>query len=434
MKKLMSYCLLSALALNLVAQELPFPAELEPTDENTSANIYENIREAKSALITDINKDEIVKLYRGTKSLDILKNIMTDKNINNCATKVVSAIESQLNLRNDYEVKIAILGLRLNDSIDDIAADILIKASALNRPLPQPIARDNLSSEEEAKALKIFAAQTKEIKDKIICVEDTYKNLVSKLASESPKFLKTLKHINKLAVNNNLISNVNYRTFEMMRASKVHEWPLTLSSYKQELASIARRFPNRLKEVSDFITEKNGKNFGHKSSLRQSLYEKYNGTQIILLANMVRELKNRLDAKEIVITINYVDQESEVITLSPMEKFKFILKVLRRELATLNNGSLLNRNTATFSDLITASYEVGYISATEIKQLASLEEIWNHKKTKREKAIAWGQRFGGIASILLPPPFGFVSLMAIMVIDQYTSPAPINGNLDYDIF
>lgn len=425
MKKIILYSLFFSLTLNLVAQEQPSVSQNSP---------YKNIREGKSTLISEQKEDEVSKLYKGTKSLEVLNRIIDDKMINRCATKVVASIESQLNLKSNNDVEMAILGLRLDDSIDDIAANLLIKASKLSRSVVNPIAKNNLTAEEEEKALKIFASKVKDVKNKALCVEDTYRSLVVKLMSESPKFGKTLKHINKLARNHDLITETEFKTLETMRVGKVYEWPLTLSSYVQSLESVARIFPDRVKESSDLITDDSEGRFRHKKSLRQSLYEKYNVTQIILLANMVRDLKKRMDAKEITINIDYSDQPTEIINLLPMEKFRFILKLLRKELATINNSSLLNGTKANYIDIITASYEVGYISASEIEQLASLEDIWNPKKNTKEKIMTWTKRFGGVASVLLPAPFGFVSVLAIMLIDQYISEAPIDRDPDYSIF
>lgn len=426
MKKLIIYTLMFSLTINLSAQEIPL--EVAPDSP------YRNIRESRSALISKLNEDEITRLYKGTKSLIELRSIMSDTSVNRCASALVERIENKLNLNGDKDIETAVLGLRLDDSIDDIAATILIKAAKLSKPLPHPIANDDLSPEEEKKALEVFSGQVKEIKNKTLCIEDTYRSLVSSLAKESNKFKKSLKHINRMALDRSLISEAEFKKLEKMRSGKVHEWPLTLANYAQNLDSLAKRFPDRIKEASPLITEDTVGKYRNKKSLRHSLHEKFNSTQIILLANMVRDLKKRLEAKDITINISYIEQQTEIISLSPMEKFRFILKLLRKELATINNSSLLNGYQATYIDIIAASYEVGYISAAEIEALASLEDIWNPKKTTKEKVMVWAKRFGGVASVLLPPPFGFVSVMAIMMIDQYIQEAPIDRDPDYNIF
>ncbi|MDD4972761.1 MAG: hypothetical protein PHY93_00340 [Bacteriovorax sp.] len=422
MKKIILIALVSTLTFNLVAQAVP-PSELNDSP-------YRNMREGNSRLINSSKETEISKLYKNTKSIEVLRKIISDKSINRCATKVVLAIKDKLNFSHRNDVELAILGLRQDNSIDDITANILTAATSLNILIPNLIAKNDLTSDEEDKALEIFNTEAKHIKNKTLCIEDVYRDLVGKLATDSSKFVKNLKHINKLALDNNVINNNDFKILEKLRAKKVYEWPITLSEYSQSLDNIAINFPMRTRESAELITDVK---FRVKKSLRQSLYEKYNSIQIMLLANIARDMKKRLESRDITININYVDQNSEIINLSPMEKFRFILKLLRKELATVNNGSLLGGKAANYMDIITASYEVGYISSNEITAMASLQEIWNPTKTTKEKVMYWTKTFGGIASVLLPPPFGFVAVMAIMLIDQQVAAAPIDHDSDFNL-
>lgn len=422
MKTITLMTLVSSLTFNLFAQEVPYLEQ--------SNSPYRNMREGKSHLIDSSKETGISKLYKDTNSIEVLRKIISDKSINRCATKVVSAIKNKLDINHESDVKMAILGLRMDDSIDDISANILIEAIDIKNLIPNPIAKNDLTSDEEDQALEIFHSKSKDIANKSLCIEDVYRSLVAKLSSDSSKFIKNLKHINKLALDNNVINENDFQTLEKLRVKKVYEWQLSLSEYGQSLESISRKFPLRTKETAELITDVK---FRGKRSLRQSLYEKYDSTQIILLANIVRDLKKRLESNDITININYVNQESEVINLSPMEKFRFILKLLRKELATLNNGTLLGGRPASYMDIITASYEVGYISSNEIMALVSLQEIWNPTRTTKDKVMYWTKTFGGIASVFLPPPFGFVAVMAIMLIDQQLADAPVNRDSDFNL-
>lgn len=414
--------LCSSLTLNLFAQELTY---LSPSESS-----YKNMREANSNLISSKNEDQITQLYKDTASLEKLREIINDKNINRCATRVVRTIQNRLNLSAGHETELAILGLRLDESIDDVTSSILIKAANL-KPSSGSTAKKELTPEEINKALIIYKSQAQTINDRSLCIEDTYRTLYKKLSEGSYKFTKELKRLNKLAVNNNIITDAQFNALEVMRASKVHEWPMTLTNYRTNLDNIASSFPKRTKEASKFVTHA-GK-FRTKTGLRQSLYERFNSTQIILLANVVQSLKKRLESKDVTIHINYVDQESEIISLSPMEKFRFILKLLRKELAMINNSSMLNGQRASYTDIITAAYEVGYLSSQEIEVFAGLEDIWNPKKTTKEKVMVWVKLFGGVSSVILPPPFGFLSVLVIMLIDQQVSEAPVDTDSDFNL-
>lgn len=414
--------LCSSLTLNLFAQE---STHFSPSDSS-----YRNMREANSNLISSRKEQEIAQLYKGTASLESLREVINDKNINRCATKVVKAIQNKLNIYSDEETKIAILGLRLDESIDDITASILIKANDLETA-SRTMAKNDLTPTEENKAMEIYKSQVQSIKNKSLCIEDSYRTLFQKLSEGSYKFPKELKRINRLALNYGFITDSQYKTLESMRVSKVHEWPMTLSNYRTNIDAINKAFPERVKEASKFVTHA-GK-FRTKTGLRQSLYERFNSTQIIILANVVQSLKKRLESKDVTIHINYVNQDSEIINLSPMEKFRFILKLLRKELATINNSSILNGQRANYIDIITAAYEVGYISAQEIEVFAGLEDIWNPKKTTKEKVMTWVKLFGGVSAVLLPPPFGFLSVLVIMLIDQQISEAPVDTDSDFNL-
>ncbi len=412
--KLLIASLCFSLAFNLIASESP----------------YANFREGNSRFISSHKHDEIQDQYQGTPEMDILKKIIADKKINRCASKIINDIEKELSFSKEKDIELAILALRQDDSIDDISADILIRASDKN-VFSHPIAKNDLTKEEKERALEIYKNKSSDLEDKDLCFEDSYRSLVGKLNESSYKFIKNLKHLNKLALEKKIIKEDNFKTLEVMRIKKVHEWPITLASYKNGLETITKNFPSRKKESAKLVTESG--RFKNKTPLRQGLYEKFNGPQIILLANVIKSLKKRLEAQDITIHIDYVSQESEIINLSPMEKFRFVLKLLRKELALINNSTMLNGRQATFLDIITAAYEVGYLSSDEIDQFAALEEIWNPKKTTKEKVMVWVKLFGGVASILLPPPFGFLSVMAIMLIDQQVSEAPVNPDSDFNL-
>ena len=414
--------LCSSLTLNLFAQEV---IHLSASDSS-----YKNLREANSNFISSRKEQEITQLYKGSSSLESLREIISDKSINRCATKIVAAIKDKLGVYSSNETNMAILGLRLDESIDDVTTSILIKAQEIH-PSSNTMAKNDLTSEEVKIALGIYKSESQMINDKSLCPEDSYRTLYAKLSEGSYKFSKEIKRINKLALKNGIIKNAKYKDLEAMRVSKVHEWPMTLTNYRANLDAINNAFPNRKKEASKFVTHA-GK-FRTKVGLRQSLYERFSSTQIILLANVVQSLKKRLESRDITIHINYVEENSEIINLSPMEKFRFILKLLRKELATINNSSMLKGQRANYSDIITAAYEVGYINAEEIEIFASLEDIWNPEKTTKEKIMTWVKLFGGVSSVLLPPPFGFLSVLVIMLIDQQLADAPVDPDSDFNL-
>jgi hypothetical protein len=68
-------------------------------------------------------------------------------------------------------------------------------------------------------------------------------------------------------------------------------------------------------------------------------------------------------------------------------------------------------------DLMIASYEIGVIPASEMEVVVSLEEMWNPKKTFWDKAGVWIKVFSSVATIVIPPPYGFIPALVILVIE-----------------
>lgn len=390
------------------------------------ASLYRNMRESHTILISENKGNEISQQYAGTKKFEKIRTIVNDRNINRCASLTVSALK-----KTEQDVKEAILALRLNNDLDDVSAGLLLKASELNKRPKLTLVRNDLMAEDEERALELLKKEVATIYSKGVCPEDAYRKLAFAFFADSVKFKKNFKFILEKGNEQRILNDKLYADLEFFRANKVHEWPITLNDYASTIEKINKTFPNRKEDSSAMVT--NIGTWKNKTSLRSQLHEKFNGTQIILLGNVIKDLKRRLESKDINVHIEFSDGPTEIISFSPMEKFRFILKLLRKELATLNNGSLLGGRQATYRDLIVAAYELGYVSSVEIEQLASLEEIWNPQKTTKEKVMFWVKMFGGVASAFLPPPFGFVSVLAIMVIDQQLAEAPVDRDSDFNL-
>ncbi|HLT23336.1 MAG TPA: hypothetical protein VKZ84_07830, partial [Bacteriovoracaceae bacterium] len=67
--------------------------------------------------------------------------------------------------------------------------------------------------------------------------------------------------------------------------------------------------------------------------------------------------------------------------------------------------------------LIAASFEIGLIAGTELDELGGLEEIWNPRKTFWDKASFWVRSFSSVATIMIPPPYGFIPVLALVAIE-----------------
>lgn len=410
-----------SLLTNLFAQEISELSKVSP---------FENLREGNSQYIDAEVSSQIKSYYQNSHEMEKLVEIISDNTINSCASSVIDRISKDLSIYNDSERKNAILGLRLNNSIDDVATSILLKAN--NRDfIAHSLKIRKLTSSQETKAIAVFKELKKDIKNPALCPDDTYRLIVSDLFTADKDLVERLKVINSEARNQGIISQKEFKKFEELRINKVYEWSLTLGEYKKSLISLNKMAPNRKAERSNLVTDK--KVTKGKYSLRQSLYHKYDATQIYILANMVKSFNKRMEAKDVSVHIEYDQGPTEVIGLSPMETFRFILKLLRKELAELNNSSILKGKPATYLEIITAAYEVGYISEKDMEAFANLEEIWNPKTTTKQKVMYWVKFFGGIGALFIPNPISFLSVMAIMLIDQQLQDPKVNTDADFNL-
>ncbi len=414
---LLSFSLLS----NLFAQEIVQLNQGSP---------YQNLREGDSQYLNADLSNELRNSYQNSYEMEKLVEIISDNKINDCASFVVERISKELSIKNEGERKKAILALRLNESIDDVATSILLRANNTNH-IGHPLTIRKLTSSQETKAMAIFKESKKDIKNVELCPEDTYRRIVSSLYKEDKDLLDRLKIINTEARNQGNISQKEFKKFEELRLNKVYEWPLTLAEYKKSVTNISKMASSRKPERSRLVTDL--KVIKGKSSLRQNLYQKYDSTQIYILANMVKNFNKRIEAKDVNIHIEYENDPAEIIALSPMETFRFILKLLRKELVELNNSSILEGKSASYLEVITAAYEVGYISEKDMEEFANLEEIWNPKTTTKQKVMFWVKFFGGIGTLFVPNPVSFVSVMAIMFIDQQLQDPKINKDADFNL-
>jgi hypothetical protein len=409
--------------------------ELLNTDlQLNSSGIYKNIRESKSRYINKHNRDEVLDAFNDSAQISIVNKIINNPRVNFCASKIITEMKSAINFKSKKDLELAILSARFGDNIDDVVVSLLLRAISPNNKfklkINPPKQAEEISEEDEKIALKLYESKMKELRNEKACPEDTYRALYVSVASHSNLFNRQFKKINRIALSKQVITEEEFNQIETFRSDNVHQWQTTLAEYRSNLISLREAYPNRVKEEAVLVTDVK---FRQENSIRQSLHARFNSTQIILISEVMTNLRKRLDSESVTISFNYADKDSEIMTLTPMEKFRLIIKILRKEMSVLNNSRLLSGQRVSYSDVIAASYEVGFIGSLEIEQLASLEEIWNPKKTKKEKVMFWVKTFGQASAVLLPPPYGFLSVLAIMIIDQQLADPKADPNADYNL-
>ncbi len=209
------------------------------------------------------------------------------------------------------------------------------------------------------------------------------------------------------------------------------EWKTSLQKYLVKRKYVQRNAPVTGVGYSDFVTERVKKLDG---SLRQRLYERFSETQIDLMANIVKKLATRLNVDRGEVNLFIEDELVETIPLAPMEIYRMTIRLLRKEMLELNNSSLFQGNQFSYQDVITAAFEAGYVNGAEIEEIQRLEELWNPKKSIFQKLRFWIQTTVSVGTVLVPPPWNFLGVLALIVIDTYTTTGDDTFGHQYSLF
>lgn len=337
--------------------------------------------------------------------------------LKNCAFSIVDALKTNTN----KDIDELLIVLRRQSIIDDIVYARLAKVIEFHgTKVSKSLVLKNKGNTEIEAIYKDFVKQNENGQ----CLSDNYKSLYAKIAKVYAEDFKKVKsrHIkrwNNIARKNNWI---DLDTFELLeKARKVDlTGSKSLSDYVQTKSVLRSQFElYNVNEKADFVTEKVKKT---KLSRRMLLYKKYSYIQISLMAQVIERLRDRLMSNKVEI-LRYDNETGEVverIALTPMEIFHFAIDILRKEMNELKTNSFFNGVSPSYEELIVAAYEVGQVAGSELDSLDSIEEIWNPTKTTWEKSQVWVKTFITISSVVLPPPYGMIPILALVIIEAVT--------------
>lgn len=390
------------------------PVEFRADREGKSYYSSNSDRREISRALKDIDPTQIIGAFdEAERELEVNKLCSFDLN---------ASLENklkQINPRFD-QMEGAILYLRSQNEFDDTVTKLLLQANkTATTNIRLPKVREDLRLPSQKKtveeAVKVLSNFERKLQN--MCFDEAYKSLYGDIL----KYDKNLKsyHLEAIFVEAFEQKKISYNTYlaiERARENKLEESALTLKSYYKKIESLRTQFPLRDEtEQSNFVT---GKDDDLKMSRRQRLLEGYTDLQIMLMANVIKKLRTRLESPKAEILIYDRSNGVETITLDPMERFRLAIKLLRKETALLSLNTYFAGRTPDYMDLMTAAYEVGIIPASELEEVASLEEIWNPKKTFWEKASVWVRTLSSVATIAIPPPYGFIPALAVVVIEM----------------
>jgi hypothetical protein len=389
---------------------------LKNTREGKSFYSKQFERRAYKKLTSKISESEVVSLYRETL-LNQKANELCSFTLNHDLKKAFLSRLPDMNYEN------VLYALRKNNELDDVVVKILLNAHEIKSTQVFSKDDDELSSvfedDQSTSLLKAISNFETRFASKS-CFDEAYRNYYADLVRINKSLQSDeLEALHYLAFKEKRISEKTYVSLEQGRLNQLELSTLTLSDYLQKLKTLRIQYPLRdAQEKSDFVSAKVKK---LHASRRQRLFENYSDIQIILMANVIKKLRSRLEYDAVDI-LGYKDGVlQETIPLGPMERFRFAIKALRKEMSLLSLNTFFNGRAPDYMDLMVASYEIGLIPASELETVASLEEIWNPKKTFWDKAGIWVRTFSSVATIAIPPPYGFIPALVLVVIEATVS-------------
>ncbi len=331
--------------------------------------------------------------------------------------------------------------LRIENLIDDLFLDIIIKSVKLNTSLRNkerrgypnlpPLNRynDRTTDVDLASTYAEFSTWPDDISR---CSLAAYQRLSRKLTWKNEKQRDaTLRRLNYLAMEKDIISLSTFNKLEAFREEKALDWPVHLASYvdiannaKDKLSSTGRP----VMDQASFST----KHLGRKNKLthRERLYKNFNSTQVMILSNIIEKTAKRLDARYVSINFQFNQDPDDIETyvLSPMEKYRLSLKMLRKDMAEVMRSETFSGLTIEYEDLVTAAYETGYIKADELELILNFEDFWDPKDPQWKTYANFAFSLAGTATWFLPPPWNIVGAIALVV----TQTKVVKGNKPAD--
>src|SRR5690606_9820592 len=159
------------------------------------------------------------------------------------------------------------------------------------------------------------------------CYDEAYRLLYSDMNKEVSLSQNGLRDLFLEARDRRVIDEEVYRLLERARLGELHLKSVTLKDYHNKIKNLRSQYPLPFEEeYSNFVTQSNAIKLTH----RQQLLAQYSDLQIIIMGNLIKKLRTRLESDRIEIWVYEQDGEIEVIPLEPMERFRFSLKILRK--------------------------------------------------------------------------------------------------------
>jgi hypothetical protein len=71
----------------------------------------------------------------------------------------------------------------------------------------------------------------------------------------------------------------------------------------------------------------------------------------------------------------------------------------------------------TYSDIVMAAFETGYISIEDLAYAVRYDDLWNPDTSKFERVMGFVFKVSGYATFFLPPPWNVVGTIALGIVE-----------------
>lgn len=455
-----------------VSPTLELKLEKEINVPKYSMAEIKTLKNDKEVLISSFSKNEqdrILEKFKDDNKREALINTFyksvyqfLNNNDENCETSFIQRLTDDLEktsyARTQEEYLDIFKMLRVSSSIDDIFYDILqdlLKDHYAQKEIKlneKPFTFKDYSKEYKKEDLEFYFNKFKTYPDEITtCSYKEFIRLKESVSTDKDSSSKKYKKTKSAALSayaQGVITLSTYNKIQfLIEKSTIKDRQVWLSDYfkiifsaKNKMIPFKRTYNVINLEDENVYSSEKIKRFSTLTR-RKILFQKYDESQIILLSQVMKKASQRMgvdpDTKS---GIPYLMQEFEItnadgqvenyverIDLDTQSQFNLARRLLRKDIVALQMMKTFHGVEITYSDLVLASLETGYISLDDIEYVVKYDDLWNPQISKTDRMVNMAFRIAGYGTFFLPPPWNITAGLALTIIEGIVDSKKVDG-------
>lgn len=455
-----------------VSPTLELKLEKEINVPKYSMAEIKTLKNDKEVLISSFSKNEqdrILEKFKDDNKREALINTFyksvyqfLNNNDENCETSFIQRLTDDLEktsyARTQEEYLDIFKMLRVSSSIDDIFYDILqdlLKDHYAQKEIKlneKPFTFKDYSKEYKKEDLEFYFNKFKTYPDEITtCAYKEFIRLKESVSTDKDSSSKKYKKTKSAALSAYAQGVITLPTFNkiqfLIEKSTIKDRQVWLSDYfkiifsaKNKMIPFKRTYNVINLEDENVYSSEKIKRFSTLTR-RKILFQKYDESQIILLSQVMKKASQRMgvdpDTKS---GIPYLMQEFEItnadgqvenyverIDLDTQSQFNLARRLLRKDIVALQMMKTFHGVEITYSDLVLASLETGYISLDDIEYVVKYDDLWNPQISKTDRMVNMAFRIAGYGTFFLPPPWNITAGLALTIIEGIVDSKKVDG-------